>query len=279
MKLMKKLSVFVFAMFMFVSMIGGASAYTGDYNLKSESDITFDFLKETNVNGSSNYLALKNNLKNNDAKVYVQDVQLTKQQFDTYRNLVDERKSYIKSNDPQTNEEKTAFQNKVNEYDAQIKNVIPDFDNTKWTELTLTETTDTENRYAVSPFANYAYYIVWAKVTIGGVDYYSYYENCLTTQPETTTPVCKIVDGKYYGSNGSEVTKEQYTEQCDKKVCRIENGKYYDKNGKEVTKDEYYKACPNPKTGNNTYYAYGIITVIGACILYMFTKRIKKFSK
>ena len=169
---------------------------------------------------------------------------------------------------------------KMAELEDSKKALIPIYDNSKWNELKKVNSTDSESRYGASVTGDNAFFIAWVKVTVNGTDYYNYDFGCIEDEPETPkNPVCKYEDGKYYDDKGTEVTKEKYEEACVKKICRIENGKYYDKDGNEVSKDAYYKACPNPKTGRNVYYTYGIITVIGAFILYMFTRRIKKFSR
>ena len=274
MKLLKKISVCVFALFICLS---ATSAY--------EQDITLD---KTNINiayvenANTQYVALKGTLKNSDAKVYLQEVQVTKEQFDKIVQAGADLEKYYDDNiakmDTATNEEKIAFNDKVNEYKATLKSLVPTYADSDWKQLTLTESTDSENRYAANVTGKNAYFVSWVKVTIGSAEYYNYSVNCLDETPEPVVNICKIVDGKYYGKDGSEVTKEKYSDQCEKKICRIVGGKYYDKNGKEVSKDAYYKACPNPKTGRNTYYTYGILTVAGAFILYMFARRIKKFS-
>ena len=73
---------------------------------------------------------------------------------------------------------------------------------------------------------------------------------CAEIKPVVTKLTCEIKDGKYYGKNGDEVTKDEYQKQCEtpKPTCEIKDGKYYDKTGNEVTKDEYQKQCetPNP---------------------------------
>lgn len=278
MKIMKKISVFVFAMVMFVSMIGGANAYTQNVTIE-KTNIDIAFVQDNNP--YKPYVALKGSLKNDAAKVYVQEIQIDQTTYRAINSNIEAKQNYYEQNknilDNGTAEQKAPVEAKLEEYAATEKNLIPSFSDSNWKELTKTGSTTDENQYGATVSGDNAFYVVWVKVSLNGTDSYAYMQGCLD-EPETTV-VCKIQDGKYYGKDGSEVTKEQYSEQCEKKVCRIEGGKYYDKDGKEVSKTDYYKACPNPKTGNNTYYTYGIITVIGACVLYMFTKRIKKFSK
>ena len=277
MKLMKKLSVCVFAMCMFITMVGGVKAY--DQNIQPD-DNNIDIAVATHEN--KNYVAIKGSLKNDAAKVYMQEIQINKETFDALNTNNTAWINYSKANanivNTGTEAQIAEFNAKDAEYAATEKSLIPSFNESNWKELTLTETTASENKYSAALSNDNAYFVVWVKVSLNGQDYYDFEFNCLE-QNETPTYKCQIVDGKYYGLDGSEITKEKYTTDCEKKVCRIEGGKYYDKDGKEVSKADYYKACPNPKTGNNTYYTYGIITVIGAFVLYMFTRRIKKFSK
>lgn len=274
MKLMKKLSVCVFALFLAIT---SASAYEQDITL-DKNDIELSYVESANTP----YVAVKGTLKNSEAKVYLQEVQVTKEQFDKIVQVGAESEKYYDDNiakmDTATNEEKEAFNNKTQEYRSTLKSLVPTYVDSDWRQLELTSSTDSENRYAANVSGKNAYFVSWVKVTIGNAEYYNYSVNCLDETPEPVVNICKVVDGKYYGKDGKEVTKEQYTDQCEKKICRIVGGKYYDKNGKEVSKAAYYKACPNPKTGRNTYYTYGILTVAGAFILYMFVRRIKKFS-
>ena len=66
--------------------------------------------------------------------------------------------------------------------------------------------------------------------------------------------ICKVENGKYYGSNGKEVTEQEYKDQC-LKICKVENGKYYGSNGKEVTEQEYRNQCLKIcKVENGKYY-------------------------
>jgi len=93
---------------------------------------------------------------------------------------------------------------------------------------------------------------------------------------------CKTANGKYYGKDGKETTKEGYYTQCfpacDKQgntfygpnhmpttednyynqcfpSCGTKNGKYYGKNHKETTKEGYYTQCfPACKQEGNTFY-------------------------
>ena len=252
--------------------ISATSAYSQEVTI-DRNNIDFAYLQSS----STQYVGLKGTLKNSDAKVYLQEIQVTKEVYDQLQANTKARADYIEAH--KTEAETDEFINKVAEYDATEKSLVPDFVDSNWKQLELTDSTETENKYAANASGKNAYFVSWVKVTLGNTDYYYYYASCIEDTPEVPVYVCKIVSGKYYDKSGNEVTKAKYEEECVKKICRIENGKYYDKNGKEVTKDEYYKACPNPKTGRNTYYTYGILTVVGAFILYMFTRRIKKFSR
>ena len=69
-------------------------------------------------------------------------------------------------------------------------------------------------------------------------------ENVCSTDGECPTkPKCQIVNGIYYGKNGTPVSAAQYAKDCP--ACKIENGKYYGQDGKEITKEEYLVECPN----------------------------------
>lgn len=89
---------------------------------------------------------------------------------------------------------------------------------------------------------------------------------------------CTVEDGKYYNDKGEEVTEEAYKKAC-LPICTEENGVYYDNNGNAVSKDVYNKKCSNPTTGNQIYYVYGVSTIGVAFVLYMFTRKVRKFSK
>ena len=53
---------------------------------------------------------------------------------------------------------------------------------------------------------------------------------------------CTVYNGKYYGSNGTTVTEEEYKNQC-VHTCTVYNGKYYGSNGTIVTEEEYKNQC------------------------------------
>ena len=70
---------------------------------------------------------------------------------------------------------------------------------------------------------------------------------------------CSIVNGKYYGKYGDQVTKNTYKNQCEKPdeptkyYCSIVNGKYYGKYGKEVTKSTYKSQCEEQEEPTKYY--------------------------
>lgn len=66
---------------------------------------------------------------------------------------------------------------------------------------------------------------------------------CSTDGTCPSNPKCQIVNGTYYGKNGTPVSEAEYAKDCP--ACKIENGKYYGQDGKEVTKEEYLVECPN----------------------------------
>ena len=65
-----------------------------------------------------------------------------------------------------------------------------------------------------------------------------------------TKYICTITNGKYYGKNGTVVSKSTFTKQCTNTVtkhyCGIFNGKYYGKNGDVVSKSTFTKQCTTP---------------------------------
>ena len=102
--------------------------------------------------------------------------------------------------------------------------------------------------------------------------------------------VCKIVDGTYYGEDGTVVTEEEYYEQCCNYTCTIIDDKYYfDSNGNSVTYEEMVEDCgetdivvdpeepiDNPQTGIN--YGY-ILLPIGIISIIVIIKVAKKNTK
>lgn len=102
--------------------------------------------------------------------------------------------------------------------------------------------------------------------------------------------VCAILDGVYYGENGTVVSEEEYYEQCCNYICTIVNDQYYfDSNGNSVTYEEFVEDCSNtdidvdpdepidnPQTGIN----YGYIVVpIGIISIIVIIKVAKKNTK
>ena len=66
--------------------------------------------------------------------------------------------------------------------------------------------------------------------------------------------VCEVYKGKYYGEDGKETTKENYTKQCTHE-CEVYKGKYFDSFGKETTLEEYTKQCTHKcEIINGKYY-------------------------
>ncbi len=68
------------------------------------------------------------------------------------------------------------------------------------------------------------------------------------TQDPDNKYSCKVVDGKYYDSNGNIVSKSDYNRLCNvpsdnKHYCEVVDGKYYDSNGNIVSKSEYVQSC------------------------------------
>lgn len=76
-----------------------------------------------------------------------------------------------------------------------------------------------------------------------------------TYENQCLPKVCSVDGGKYYGLDGTEVDANTYKEQCENPTCEIKNDKYYDNNGKEVTEEEYNKLCnPTCKVEDGKYY-------------------------
>ena len=202
---------------------------------------------------------------------------------------------------------------KIASNNTEARKLIPSYDDTKWTKLTLKESTTYSNKYEFDGIENTSYYVVWAKVSLNGQDYYSYEVYCDKEEPEY---YCEIVDGKYYNNSGKEVTKAEYEADCEEKkyceivdgkyynkagkevtkaeyeadclvyeepkLCKIEDGKYYDNEGFEVSKEDYEKACTtpdNPKTGTTINIAYGVLITLVAISSYAVVRKVKKFSR
>ena len=89
---------------------------------------------------------------------------------------------------------------------------------------------------------------------------------------------CENKDGKYFGKDGKQITKEQYDIDCAVPKCKIENNKYYGPNGEELSKEQFVKLCPsnNPKTGSTTPYVVCSILAGSAIAVIMIIKK-KRF--
>ena len=107
---------------------------------------------------------------------------------------------------------------------------------------------------------------------------------------EPESHVCMIVDGVYYGEDGTVISEEEYYEQCCNYVCTVVDNKYYfDSNGNSVTYDEMFKDCgetditvnpeepvENPQTGIR----YGYILIpVGIISIVAIIKSSKKNTK
>lgn len=97
--------------------------------------------------------------------------------------------------------------------------------------------------------------------------------------------VCAIIDGEYYGKNGTKVEEETYFEECCDYVCTVVDNKYYfNSKGESVTYDEMLEDCQtteivNPPTGINYGYILlpiGIVSIIG---IIKFSKKNTKIYK
>ena len=90
-------------------------------------------------------------------------------------------------------------------------------------------------------------YIMYSKLTDGIllkiylID--SYYNN--TDYDSNGEIICKVVDGKYYDSQGKISSKDKYEESCNeiKYSCEMYNDEYYDRDGVKVSFDQYQKSC------------------------------------
>ena len=102
-----------------------------------------------------------------------------------------------------------------------------------------------------------------------------------------TNPTCAIVDGEFYGKNGTKVTDEKYYEECCNYVCTVVDNKYYfDNNGKSVDYNSFLKSCSteeyvpvSPQTGIDYGYIIlplGILSIVG---IIRYTKKNSKIYK
>ncbi len=295
---LKKLSGLILTLVLVLTSFVNVLAYD-DTNVELRSEINLNYL----FSAAKPYISLVGELKNDNAKLYQQVIEVSKTEFDTINNRLKDLENYKNSIpggiEAATDEQKA----EINRLSDLVTQAYPAFDDTKWSEVSLTEKTDTEYRYGIQPPTKYDYFVVWAKVELNGKKYYQRDIDCITTvaKPPCSTingkfydkegketteenynkickPVCEVVDGKYYNDKGIEVDEATYKKAC-LPICTIEGGKYYDNNGNEVSKAQYEKMCSNPKTGNQMYYAYGITTIGVAFVLYMFTRKVRKFSR
>ena len=105
--------------------------------------------------------------------------------------------------------------------------------------------------------------------------------------------VCMILDGTYYGEDGTVVTEEEYYEQCCNYTCTIIDDKYYfDSNGNSVTYEEFLEDCSNtggnvdpdepidnPQTGINYGYIMLPIGIISIIVIIKVAKKNTKIYK
>ena len=72
----------------------------------------------------------------------------------------------------------------------------------------------------------------------------TYEKQCKKPTP-TPTPSykCEYKNGKYYDSKGNVVSKVDYLISCEKPKCKIIDGYYFGKNGSQVSKSTYEKQC------------------------------------
>ena len=85
--------------------------------------------------------------------------------------------------------------------------------------------------------------------------YYNNVDN--TKQDHYDDYICKVLDGKYYDSQGNITTEDKYEESCNEKkyYCEMLNDEYYDKDGVKVSFDEYQKSCMNEIKNEETCYS------------------------
>lgn len=96
--------------------------------------------------------------------------------------------------------------------------------------------------------------------------------------------VCAIVDGEFFGKNGTQVDEVTYYEECNHYTCTIVDNKYYfDNNGKSVDYNTFMDRCSEivvgPETGIDYGYIVlplGIISIIG---ILRFAKKNTKIYK
>ena len=231
---MKKITYLLTAtIFMFYGII---STLAFDNSIELSENIKFNTFTTT----SNNYVSLYNDLKNDNTKVYSENIEITQEQFNTIKdkknglnNYVKEQSKIIKEkayalakeaeqinamNKPagyesidvikilendnsdntitseqyeslkqteyakaylaylqhkkEYNQYVTTFNSNVEQKEKELKSVIPSFDNTKWEQLKLLETSELANRYTLNmPKTSYA--VVWIKASLNNNDYYN----------------------------------------------------------------------------------------------------------
>ncbi len=66
---------------------------------------------------------------------------------------------------------------------------------------------------------------------------------------------CEIIDGTYFGKDGTEVDRTLYSIQCEKHVCEKVGNTYFGINGTEVSADQFTNECVHKcEVYNNQYY-------------------------
>jgi len=98
----------------------------------------------------------------------------------------------------------------------------------------------------------------------------------MNLQNLTSAPKCEIVNNVYYNKSGAVVTETEYYKDCH--PCEIVDGKYRGPNGEELTKEQFEVACPinNPQTGNFLPYFVIIAGIALAAGVYTITRRNSK---
>lgn len=302
MKGLKKLgSLFLVAIFLLVG-IANVKAYTTiDLDDTDNNRITLNFTGPDDaefgeyISISTSGKATTSYIKDENAKVYLQYVEVLKDKYDVINTKYD---AYVAAKG--TAGETAAFTDYIN--------AVPDPVDGAWKEIALSKTTTDVNYYNVKVDDTAPkYFVAWVKVEVAGKDpVYGYNVKCLA---DLLPKVCKPYNGKWYNKKGEPVTEAEYLKECEvcttpnnsndgkyhdangqitdeagyRKACNPncepKDGEYYDNDGNPITKSQFDKLCGNPKTGNQTFYMYGIATVGIAFVLYMFTRKIRKFSK
>lgn len=94
---------------------------------------------------------------------------------------------------------------------------------------------------------------------------------------------CQVVDGAYYGKDGSEVDKVQYEKECSSHSCEIVGDSYFGKDGSEVSKSTFESECDTtvvtdfPDTASSSDLLYVLIgagLVLGTVIVSVSYRRV-----